>query len=82
MVRGLSIFLEIKDFLKPADVARRQELSLKIPFVNGRISNLQASEPDPRYARSAPFRDFALPRITIIYPSAQLAPVSVTSSRA
>lgn len=62
MVLGLSMFLEIKDFLNPADVARRQELSLKISFVNGRISNLQASEPDPRYARSAPFRDFALPR--------------------
>jgi PKHD-type hydroxylase len=75
------MFLAIKDFLTPEEVARLRELSLKVQFVDGRISNphnkaknnLQASETDPLYAessqivtaafgRSAPFRDFALPR--------------------
>ena len=79
--RGLSMFLELKDFLKSEEVARLRELSQKVQFVDGRISNphnkaknnLQASETDPHYAesssivaaafaRSAPFRDFALPR--------------------
>ena len=53
--------LEIKDFLNPAEVARLQELSLKVQFVDGRISNphnqaknnLQASETDPHYAESS-----------------------------
>jgi PKHD-type hydroxylase len=75
------MFLEIKDFLTPEEVARLRELSLKVQFVDGRITNphnqsknnLQANETDPHYAessrivaaayaRSAPFRDFALPR--------------------
>jgi PKHD-type hydroxylase len=55
------MFLEIKDFLTPAEVARLQELSLKVQFVDGRISNphnqaknnLQASETDPHYAESS-----------------------------
>ena len=55
------MFLEIKDFLNPAEVARLQELSLKVQFVDGRISNphnqaknnLQASETDPHYAESS-----------------------------
>ncbi|HET7084993.1 MAG TPA: Fe2+-dependent dioxygenase [Rhizomicrobium sp.] len=75
------MFLELKDFLNPAEVARLRELAAKAQFVDGRISNphnkaknnLQVSETDPQYAessrivaaafaRSAPFRDFALPR--------------------
>ena len=55
------MFLEIKDFLNPAEVARLQELSLKVQFVDGRITNphnqaknnLQASETDPHYAESS-----------------------------
>ena len=55
------MFLEIKDFLNPAEVARLQELSLKVQFVDGRISNphnqaknnLQVSETDPLYAESS-----------------------------
>jgi PKHD-type hydroxylase len=58
---GQSMFLEIKDFLNPAEVARLQELSLKVQFVDGRITNphnqaknnLQASESDPYYAESS-----------------------------
>jgi len=75
------MFLEIKDFLKPEEVARLRELSQRVQFVDGRITNphnkaknnLQAIETDPLYAesssivgaafaRSMPFRDFALPR--------------------
>src|SRR4051812_8427384 len=52
------MFLAIKDFLTPEEVARLRELSLKVQFVDGRISNphnkaknnLQASESDPGYA--------------------------------
>ena len=55
------MFLEIKGFLKAEDVARLQELSLRLRFVDGRISNphnqaknnLQASETDPLYAESS-----------------------------
>src|SRR5579859_8132636 len=76
------MFLEIKDFLKPEEVARLRDLSLRVQFVDGRISNphnkaknnLQANETDPlfaessqivaaAFARSAPFRDFAFPRM-------------------
>ncbi len=75
------MFLEIKDFLSPAEVARLHDLAGRIAFVDGRISNphnqaknnLQASHTDPAqvestrivaeaFARSAPFRDFAMPR--------------------
>ena len=75
------MFLELKDFLRPEEVARLQELATKVQFVDGRITNphnlsknnLQANETDPyyaessgivgaAYARSTPFRDFALPR--------------------
>lgn len=55
------MFLEIKDFLNPGEVARLQELSTKVQFVDGRITNphnqaknnLQASETDPHYAESS-----------------------------
>ncbi len=55
------MFLEIKDFLKAEEVARLQELSGRVRFVDGRISNphnqaknnLQASETDPLYAESS-----------------------------
>lgn len=55
------MFLEIKDFLNPGEVARLQELSTKVQFVDGRITNphnqaknnLQASETDPLYAESS-----------------------------
>jgi PKHD-type hydroxylase len=75
------MFLELKDFLTSAEVARLRELAAKVQFVDGRVSNphnqsknnLQAIETDPLYAestriagagfaRSAPFRDFAMPR--------------------
>ena len=55
------MFLAIKDFLTPEEVARLRELSLKVQFVDGRISNphnkaknnLQANETDPGYAESS-----------------------------
>ena len=55
------MFLEIKGFLKAEDVARLQELSQRVRFVDGRISNphnqaknnLQASEADPLFAESS-----------------------------
>src|SRR5882757_11262742 len=55
------MFLELKDFLKPDEVARLRELSLKVQFVDGRVSNphnkaknnLQAIETDPHYAESS-----------------------------
>src|SRR5246127_5828513 len=55
------MFLEIKDFLKPEEVLRLRELSQRVRFVDGRISNphnlaknnLQASETDPLYAESS-----------------------------
>src|SRR6184192_3364306 len=55
------MFLEIKDFLKPEEVARLRELSQRIQFVDGRISNphnkaknnLQVTETDPHYAESS-----------------------------
>ena len=55
------MFLEIKDFLKAQEVARLQELSQRVRFVDGRISNphnqaknnLQASEADPHHAESS-----------------------------
>lgn len=55
------MFLAIKDFLTPGEVARLRELSLKAQFVDGRISNphnkaknnLQASESDPNYPESS-----------------------------
>ena len=55
------MFLEIKDFLTPGEVARLQELSLRVQFVDGRLTNphnqaknnLQANEGDPLYAESS-----------------------------
>jgi PKHD-type hydroxylase len=55
------MFLEIKDFLTPDEVARLRDLAAKVQFVDGRISNphnqaknnLQASEADPHYAESS-----------------------------
>jgi predicted 2-oxoglutarate/Fe(II)-dependent dioxygenase YbiX len=51
---GRPMFLEIKDFVKAEEVARLRELSQKVQFVDGRISNphnkaknnLQANETD------------------------------------
>ena len=55
------MFLEIKDFLTPDEVARLRDLAARVQFVDGRISNplnqaknnLQASEADPHYAESS-----------------------------
>jgi PKHD-type hydroxylase len=55
------MFLEIKDFLNPDEIARLREIATKVQFVEGRISNphnqtknnLQASESDPHYAESS-----------------------------
>ena len=55
------MFLEVKDFLKPEEVARLTALAAKVQFVDGRISNphnqaknnLQASHSDPHYAESS-----------------------------
>ena len=49
------MFLEINDFLTPAEVARLRDLAARVTFVDGRISNphnqakknLQADEADP-----------------------------------
>ena len=55
------MFLEIKDFLRPEEVARLTALAAKVQFVDGRVSNphnkaknnLQASETDPGYVESS-----------------------------
>jgi len=55
------MFLELKDFLTPDEVARLREMAAKVQFVEGRISNphnqtknnLQANESDPLYAESS-----------------------------
>ena len=55
------MFLEIKDFLDPATVARLRDMAARLTFVDGRISNpnntakanLQASHADPLYAESS-----------------------------
>ena len=55
------MFLELKGFLKAEEVARLQELSRLVRFVDGRVSNphnqaknnLQASESDPYYVESS-----------------------------
>ena len=55
------MFLELKDFLTPEEVARLHDLASKVQFVDGRISNphnlsknnLQANETDPNYAESS-----------------------------
>ena len=55
------MFLELKDFLTPPEVARLHEIAAKVQFVDGRISNphnkaknnLQASESDPGYVESS-----------------------------
>ena len=55
------MFLEIKDFLTPAEVARLLELAQSTTFVDGRISNpantaknnMQASQSHPGYAESS-----------------------------
>src|SRR5437868_6312583 len=55
------MFLEVKDFLKPEEVARLRDLAQKVQFVDGRVSNphnkaknnLQAKETDPHYAESS-----------------------------
>lgn len=57
------MFLEIKDFLDPATVARLTDMAGRLTFVDGRISNpnnqtkanLQASHTDPLYAESSRF---------------------------
>ena len=55
------MFLELKEFLNPAEVARLRELAARVQFVDGRASNphntaknnLQVSETDPNYAESS-----------------------------
>ena len=55
------MFLEIKDFLDPATVARLRDIAARVTFVDGRISNpnnsakanLQASHADPLHAESS-----------------------------
>src|SRR6202453_2060065 len=55
------MFLEIKDFLRPEEVAKLCELASVVQFVDGRISNphnlsknnLQANVTDPGYAESS-----------------------------
>ncbi len=55
------LFLEQRDFLTPADVARLTALAKELRFVDGRLSNphnvtkanLQADMSDPRYGESA-----------------------------
>jgi PKHD-type hydroxylase len=55
------MFLELKNFLTPQDVARLRDIAAKLNFVDGRASNpnnptknnLQASELDPLYGESS-----------------------------
>lgn len=55
------MFLELKDFLTPQEVARLHEIAARVQFVDGRISNphniaknnLQVSESDPGYVESS-----------------------------
>jgi PKHD-type hydroxylase len=55
------MFLELKNFLGPTEVARLQDIAAKLNFVDGRASNpnnptknnLQASELDPLYGESS-----------------------------
>ena len=55
------MFLELKNFLGAAEVARLQAIAAKLNFVDGRASNpnnptknnLQASELDPLYGESS-----------------------------
>ena len=55
------MFLEMKDFLRPEEVAKLRELASMVQFVDGRISNphnlsknnLQANVADPAYAESS-----------------------------
>ena len=55
------MFLELRDLLTPADVARLTALAKELRFVDGRLSNphnvtkanLQADMSDPRYGESA-----------------------------
>ena len=55
------MFLEISDFLNPAEVARLVQLSQELVFVDGRLSNpanttkinMQADQSNPRYLESA-----------------------------
>lgn len=55
------MFLELKDFLTPSEVARLRELAAATPFVDGRISNpantaknnLQAAPGHPGYEESS-----------------------------
>jgi PKHD-type hydroxylase len=55
------MFLELKDFLTPPEVARLHDIAAKVPFVDGRVSNphnkaknnLQANESDPGYVESS-----------------------------
>ena len=54
------MFLELKDFLQPAEIARLRTLASELNFVDGRVSNpanqtkhnLQADQSDPRYSES------------------------------
>jgi PKHD-type hydroxylase len=55
------MFLELKDFMTPEEVARLRELATKVQFVDGRVSNphnqaknnLQATEADPYQAEAS-----------------------------
>ena len=66
------MFLEIKDFLTPAEVAHLTGLAARVQFVDGRISNphnqaknnLQAAHTDPHYAESAKLVADAFARCT------------------
>ncbi len=66
------MFLAIKDFLTPEEVARLRELALKAQFVDGRISNphnqaknnLQVNEADPNYTESSKIVAAAFARST------------------
>jgi PKHD-type hydroxylase len=64
------VFLEIKDLLSPADVARLTALSAQLRFVDGRVTNpanttkqnLQADYADPKYAESVQVLQAAIGR--------------------
>ncbi|MDZ4868445.1 MAG: Fe2+-dependent dioxygenase [Alphaproteobacteria bacterium] len=64
------MFLEIKDLLTPAEVARLLTLSRELHFVDGRATNpanqtkqnLQADQADPKYAESVQIANAALGR--------------------
>ena len=55
------MFLELRDFLKPAEIARLIQFSRELKFVEGRLSNpanttkvnMQTDQTDPRYPEAA-----------------------------